>query len=142
MQAFFALLIGLAVLAAVLAPFALKSRGLRRPSLNTGDAQARDLLDQRDTLLRSLAELEYDHNLGNLSETDYERMRVDYELQGVAVLKALDERSAGLADEIEREISAERTSRHADKETKAAVSPTSEIEHPKPSGRPAERGAG
>ncbi|MBI3743761.1 MAG: hypothetical protein HY261_05665 [Chloroflexi bacterium] len=141
MQAFFALVIGLLVLAVVLAPFVLKSLALRHPDISTGNSQVRDLLDQRDTLLRSLAELEYDRSLGNVSETDYRRMRADYELQGVALLKALDERSAGLADEIDREVSAERTSRSGN-QMKAAVMPANETEHPKPSGRPAERGVG
>ncbi len=58
-----------------------------------------------------MAELEYDRQLGNLSDEEHRRMWTDYEAQGVAVLKALDERAQGIDALIEWEVEARREAR-------------------------------
>ncbi|MEE9285696.1 MAG: hypothetical protein V3V35_08230 [Dehalococcoidia bacterium] len=76
----------------------------------SGDASAlQGLLDQRETLFRAMAELEYDRKLGNLTVTEYERLRADYEVQAMGVLKALDQGAAGVDQQIEHEVAVYRT---------------------------------
>jgi len=48
------------------------------------------LRDQRDAALGGLAELDWDHTLGNLSSADYAALRQQYRSQAIGVLKALD----------------------------------------------------
>ncbi|MGI8586309.1 MAG: hypothetical protein ACR2M0_01290 [Chloroflexia bacterium] len=55
-----------------------------------GSAAVRALLEQREAALSGLAELDFDHTLGNLSHPDYEDLRGQYRAQAIGVLKALD----------------------------------------------------
>ncbi len=102
MAAFFAVVILAAVLAAVLYPLAQRLERERRGK--PAPAAVQELLDRRDTLLAAMAELEYDHKLGNVNDEEYRRMRADYEADGIAVLRALDERATGLDGEIDRVV--------------------------------------
>jgi len=49
-----------------------------------------DLVSQRDTTYQALKELEFEYNLGNLSDADYADLRERYRTQAAGVLQKLD----------------------------------------------------
>lgn len=79
------------------APRASSSDGTRRRAGLDPDALAA-LEEQRDFLLRSLEDLEREHDAGDLDEHDYRTLRDDYTARAAATLRALDERRAAFAD--------------------------------------------
>ena len=58
------------------------------------DADRAPLEEQRDFLLRSLDDLEREHDAGDIDETDYEALRDDYTVRAAAVLRSLDAHTA------------------------------------------------
>ena len=98
-----AIIIVLAALAAVSYPWLARTRRRAAPPVTT-DSDIQRILDSRDTLLRALRDLEYDHRLGNLSEHDYRSLRSGYEREVVEIYKALDARAGALPDDVEREV--------------------------------------
>ncbi|MEO5838903.1 MAG: tetratricopeptide repeat protein [Acidimicrobiales bacterium] len=54
------------------------------------DADRAPLEEQRDFLLRSLDDLEREHDAGDIDETDYVALRDDYTVRAAAVLRSLD----------------------------------------------------
>ncbi len=52
------------------------------------------LEDQRDFLLRSLDDLEREHDAGDVDDTDYEALKDDYTARAAAVIRAIDRRRA------------------------------------------------
>ena len=58
------------------------------------DADRAPLEEQRDFLLRSLDDLEREHEAGDIDETDYEALRDDYTVRAAAVLRSLDAHTA------------------------------------------------
>jgi hypothetical protein len=71
---------------------------LARPDLQTvieqageiGTASDRDLREERRRLLRALNELRFDHEMGKLSQADYDAVREGYELRAIEVMRRLD----------------------------------------------------
>jgi hypothetical protein len=55
------------------------------------------LEEERDFLLRSLRDLEREHDAGDVDEHDYESLRDDYTARAAAVLRAIESRQAALA---------------------------------------------
>lgn len=56
-----------------------------------GEASRVDALSsQRDTAYRTLKELEFEYELGNLSDSDYQSLRERYRREAAAVLQKLD----------------------------------------------------
>jgi hypothetical protein len=53
-------------------------------------AGRRQLREERRRLLRAINELQFDYEMGKLSEEDYRKVRQGYELQAVEVIRALD----------------------------------------------------
>jgi predicted transcriptional regulator len=53
-------------------------------------AGLRELREERRRLLRAINELQFDYEMGKLSEEDYRKVRQGYELQAVEVIRALD----------------------------------------------------
>ena len=49
-----------------------------------------DLMSQRDTAYQALKELEFEYNLGNLSDADYNDLRDRYRSQAATILQKLD----------------------------------------------------
>ena len=88
----------------------------RRGLLPADTDGERDLLRQRDTLYREIADLDFDHRTGKVSEEDYREQREEYLEEAAAVLRELDETPAidepqrrpplapEVDDEIEREV--------------------------------------
>ena len=60
----------------------------------SADADRAPLEEQRDFLLRSLEDLEREHDAGDIDEHDYEALRDDYTVRAAAVLRALDAHAA------------------------------------------------
>jgi predicted transcriptional regulator len=68
-------------------------------------AGRRELREERRRLLRAINELQFDYEMGKLSDDDYRKVRQGYELQAVEVIRALDAESAlhpALAAELRR----------------------------------------
>ena len=89
------------LLSALLRPFF--RQGVPGPaSVSPGGIQ--QLLDNRETLMQAMRELEYDLKLGNMTREEYERLNADYEEDVIAVMRSLDEKAGGLEAELEREV--------------------------------------
>ena len=58
-----------------------------------------DLVSQRDTTYQALKELEFEYNLGNLSDADYADLRERYRTQAAGVLQKLDTATADVGPE-------------------------------------------
>jgi tetratricopeptide (TPR) repeat protein len=56
------------------------------------------LEDERDFLLASLADLEREHDAGDVDETDYAELRDDYTARTAAVLRSIDQRQVLAAE--------------------------------------------
>lgn len=54
------------------------------------------LEEERDFLLRSLQDLEREHNAGDVDDSDYEELKDDYTARAAAVIRAIDNRSAAV----------------------------------------------
>ena len=103
MAAAVALIVAAVALIAVIHPL-LKRVRERGAGVADGPSHLQQLLDQRETLLRAMRELEFDRGLGNLAEEEYRSLREDYERQTAGVMKALEARANGLAEQIEEEV--------------------------------------
>jgi len=86
------LLLASAAMAAVAAAGVLRPFGRPVPSI---EPLADPLEDERDTLLRSLRDLQEERASGALSEPDYRFLRRETERRAVTVLRALDAREGG-----------------------------------------------
>jgi tetratricopeptide (TPR) repeat protein len=73
----------------VSAPSSAKRRGSKAAALDPDELAA--LEEQRDFLLRSLADLDREHDAGDLEDEDYQTLRDDYTARAADVLRALDE---------------------------------------------------
>jgi hypothetical protein len=69
-----------------------------------------ELLARRDVAYRALKEIEFDFQSGKLLEEDYQALLARYRAEAVAILQQLDEATAELDDQIEREVAALRRS--------------------------------
>ena len=75
----------------------------------TNNARVRQLTEQKEQLYATIKELEFDHQLGKLLETDYLRLREDVEQQALEVLHVLDQVDGGAShlevqESLEKEI--------------------------------------
>ncbi|MEY2426529.1 MAG: hypothetical protein QOI61_2101, partial [Actinomycetota bacterium] len=58
------------------------------------EAEASELVAERDFLLRSIADLDAEQEAGDLATDDFAALRDDYVARAAAVLRALEERDA------------------------------------------------
>ena len=65
-----------------------------------------ELLSQRDLALDDIRELDFDHDLGNLSEEDHQAMREQSKRHAVAILKQLQTQDSRIDEEIEHAVAA------------------------------------
>lgn len=73
-----------------------EKRPPRRGALDPDQLAA--LEEQRDFLLRSLADLDREHDAGDLTDDDYRTLKDDYTARAADVLRALDEQRAAFDD--------------------------------------------
>jgi hypothetical protein len=110
-----AIVLAVAAFAFVMAPL---WRRAGRPAEQPAEApELTELVHERDVTLKTLRDLDFDYQLGKLSEEDYQALRAQYAVQGVAILQELDASlgvgSADLEEEIELEVQRRRgTSEH------------------------------
>jgi hypothetical protein len=50
-----------------------------------------DLLDEKEAVLKSLKDLEFEREVGKLSDEDFERLDVEFRKRAKGILRALDE---------------------------------------------------
>ncbi len=71
-----------------------------------------ELESEKKTLLKAIKEIEFDHNLGKMSDADAKMLTQVYRQRAIAVIKAIDElgdedaASASLRDKIDRDVKA------------------------------------
>ncbi len=72
------------------------------------ETRRRQLIEDREMLLESIRELDFDHRMGKVEEADYGEARGRYEAQAIDVLKAIDRTNGkqGQAD-VEKQVEAE-----------------------------------
>lgn len=71
------------------------------------DDRLADLLTRKDTLLRALKDLEFDREMGKVSEEDYTRFAARLRRQAIGIMQQIDKvapESAALDTELEAEI--------------------------------------
>ncbi|MFI5269149.1 MAG: hypothetical protein ACHQ7M_17380 [Chloroflexota bacterium] len=77
-------------------------RGSQRAE--TDAAELNELVSQRDLAIEDLRELDFDHDLGNLSEEDHQAMREQSKRRAVAILKQLQAQESRIDEEIEQAV--------------------------------------
>jgi zinc ribbon protein len=106
------ILLGLLLLAAVLAVLAYPLYQARSGAVASAGGALNDLLAQRDGLYATLRDLDLDYELGKLDLGDYSARREKYIARASGVLQQLDlvrgtnGEESSLSDEIEREVAA------------------------------------
>lgn len=81
-----------------------KSKSKTSKSPASGSTRRRDLdpdalaalEEERDFLLRSLKDLEREHAVGDVDDSDYEQLKDDYTARAAATIRAIDDRSAAV----------------------------------------------
>ena len=67
-----------------------KSKNKRRQGKISGNHVAGDLLDRKETVYAAIKEIEFDYQMGKLSEEDFQQLRQQYKDEAVSILKQLD----------------------------------------------------
>ncbi len=88
------------VLLLMLAAFLVVGRPLIRSARDTGREPGgtspwNDLIGRRDAAYRAIKELDFEYQLGNLSEMDYRGLRERYRSEAAAILRELDAGMSG-----------------------------------------------
>ena len=65
-----------------------------------------ELLSRRDIALNDIRDVDFDRDLGNLSEEDHRLLREKYKRNAVGILKQLNARESRLDEEIEEAVAA------------------------------------
>ncbi|HVA24109.1 MAG TPA: hypothetical protein VMW62_06910 [Chloroflexota bacterium] len=76
----------------------------------TDSAELSELVSQRDLAIEDIRELDFDHDLGNLSEEDHQELREQSKRRAVAILKQIQAQDGRIDEEIEQAIAALRGS--------------------------------
>lgn len=102
-----ALFVSLAALAYVVLPLLTK----QPPLLQVEDDRLTDLLVRKDSALRALKELEFDHQVGKIDAEDYQRFNQRLSRQAITLIQQLEQitpESAALDERLEAEIAQHR----------------------------------
>jgi hypothetical protein len=67
-----------------------KAKNKRRLGKISSNHVAADLLDRKETVYAAIKEIEFDYQMGKLSEEDFQQLRQQYKDEAVAILKQLD----------------------------------------------------
>ncbi|MBX3015708.1 MAG: zinc-ribbon domain-containing protein [Caldilineaceae bacterium] len=108
----FALLISLAALAYVVLPLVRQ----QSPLLPVEDERLTDLLSRKDTALRAIKALEFDHQMGKMSEEDFLRFNQRLRRQAIVLIQQIEKirpESALLDEQVEAAIARARQQRNA-----------------------------
>jgi NADH pyrophosphatase NudC (nudix superfamily) len=118
-----ALLLSLTALAYVILPLVTK----QSPLLPAEDDRMSDLLMRKDRTLRAIKELEFDHQVGKISEEDYQRFNQRLSRQAIGLIQQLEKitpESNLLDQHLEAEIAQHRQTQAPVQAQKAAKSIT------------------
>src|SRR5579883_748404 len=96
-----ALLVSLAALAFAVWPLVRHQRDAGGENPEMGE-----LVAQRDVAIGAIRELDFDRDLGNLSDEDHAELRERSKREAVAILKQLRAEEGRLDEEIERAVAA------------------------------------
>jgi photosystem II stability/assembly factor-like uncharacterized protein len=77
---------------------------LRRPPPATPDGSVDTLRERQEAAVLALRELDYEHSIGKLADTEYFPLRDRYARQAMTLLKQLDQREQGRDEALERAI--------------------------------------
>lgn len=123
-----ALLLSLAALAYVVLPLLAK----QPPLLPVEDDRLTDLLARKDSAVRAIKELEFDHQVGKISEEDYQRFNQRLSRQAITLIQQLEKitpESAALDEQLESEI-AQRRQAHPSAKPQKVTTPTLPVHTP------------
>jgi hypothetical protein len=69
------------------------------------------LSDRKAVIYRSLRDLEFEHGMGRLSETDFKRLEAEYKNEAASILQKLDQLDASekLDEKIEKDIASRKS---------------------------------
>jgi len=98
------LVVALALVGAGFVVIALQ-RGVAAPPT---DPTLDDLEARKATALEALLDLDEEHAVGKISDTDYAELKASYEVEAVTVMDEIDRVDGAAPDAIEREIAAVR----------------------------------
>jgi zinc-ribbon domain len=98
--------LGVILLVYVIMPLTKKKYQLAFVPFNKTNQKEIKLLERKNELLGALKEIEFEYQLGKLSEEDYNNLKNDYEMNALSVLKELDHKDNGNSEmeDIESEI--------------------------------------
>ena len=82
----------------------------RGGAADEGGDELGELVSQRDLAIADIRELDFDHDLGNLSEEDHQALREQSKRRAVAILKQLQAQEGRIDEEIEQAVAALRGS--------------------------------
>jgi F0F1-type ATP synthase membrane subunit b/b' len=68
----------------------LQSKNKSRQKKISSNHVAGDLLERKETVYAAIKEIEFDYQMGKLSEEDYNSLRQQYKDEAVSILKKLD----------------------------------------------------
>ena len=109
MNFIFILALSLILLAYVIRPLLQKKyKFVYVPFLKINEKE--NLLKKKDEMLGAIKEIEFEYQMGKLSEQDYNELKRDYEINALKILEELDTKNNGNSknDLIEEEIKAYR----------------------------------
>ncbi len=101
-----AIILSIILLIYVIIPLTEKKYKLAFVPFIKKNKKENDLRERKNELLRALKEIEFEYQMGKLSEKDYKDLRNDYQTNALKILKELDEKNNGKSeiDDIENEI--------------------------------------
>jgi hypothetical protein len=97
--------IGIVLLAGWIVGPILRSKN-RIPAIDTGEIVR--LTESRNSVYRSMLDLEFDRSVGKVSSEDYAELMRQHESEAAEILREIDESSAHAVDPLEAEIAAAR----------------------------------
>ena len=78
------MLLGLAAALFVAWPL-VRNTASSRPAASDGQRERMELLVEKEHLLTALKEIDFDHEMGKLTDDDHQRLRADYRARAVAL---------------------------------------------------------
>ncbi len=108
------LVLGLISLTFVVYPL-FKGRTTLEPPAKEENEQVLELASQRDSAYAAIKELEFEHEIGSLSDDDFQDLDQRYKTKAVTILKELDSADQGqpAEDELEAAIRRRRTAQRS-----------------------------
>ncbi len=74
----------------VILPIVQARTGALRKTSHKGNHRAADLEDRKNSIYSAIKEIEFDYQMGKLSEEDYDELRQQYKNDAVGLMKQLD----------------------------------------------------